>query len=945
MSVRRFGRLWFVGVLCVCGSGLVLLGVPSSVLAAAAPVVKEEWVGDVHATSATLYAEVNPGGAATTYRFEYATSEAALLAGQGVSVPTPPSEGDAGEGEEGVLAEVHPKALAAHTHYWYRVVVKNEQGETLGCQTEGACGSFTTQAAGDELVLPDGRAWELVSPPTKDGANIVPPEQDGSLVQAAEAGGAITYASIGAIENPVGNSNLTQAVSVRSAAGGWSSQNIATPHEVATGVSQSGQEYRFFSSDLSTALVEPFGSGSSGSEPEGAALLSPGASEMTLYLRANTPLPPTPSEQGDYTGAMTEGGYLPLVTGCPLPPTACRTANVEKDANVPAGTSFGGHLSFVGATSDLSHMVFDTDVPLTAETPEGKPSTEGGLYEWAGGRLQLVSILPDSEQEQPAGEASLGEKNGRNVRGAISSDGSRVVWSANGHLYMRDVSTEKTVQLDLFQGGSGPSLTALFQFANAEGTKVFFTDDARLTANSSAVEGRPDLYECEIVEVNGELECKLQDLTIDPHYNETTNPRENADVKGTVIVGSDNSSFIYFVGEGELTEAPNAQGEKAKAGKGKRREALQNNLYMLHYNEENKEWEPPVFVAGLSEEDSPDWEGLPGDLEMMTSRVAPNGKYLAFMSERSLTGYDNTDVNSGQRDEEVYLYSAETGRLACASCNPTGERPAGIFDSGSRLVDEPGIWTFGNGRWLAGNIPGWTAMHLNYARYQSRYLSNDGRVFFNSSDALVPQDTNGLMDVYEYEPEGVPANGPHACTASSATFSASTRGCIGLVSSGSSDEESAFLDASGRGPGGEEGEDVFFLTSARLALRDRDTSIDVYDAHVCSTVAPCSTEVVSPPPCTTADSCRAAPVAQPSIFGAPSSATFSGAGNVAAPAPARTAKPKVRPLTRAQKLAVALRACRKIPKGAKRAHCEVRARNRYGAVRARKSVNADRRAK
>jgi hypothetical protein len=868
----------------------VLLGVPASAFGAA-PVVKEEWVGDVHATSATLYAEVNPGGAATTYRFEYATSEAALLAGQGVSVPTAPSEGDAGEGEEGVLAEVHPKALAAHTHYWYRVVVKNEQGETLGCQTEGACGSFTTQAAGDELVLPDGRAWELVSPPTKDGASIVPSEQYGSLVQAAAAGGAITYASIGALENPAGNSNLTQVVSVRSAGGGWFSQNIATPHEVATGVPKECQEYRFFSSDLSTALVEPFGSGPGGVEPEGAALLSPGASEMTLYLHANTSLPPTPSEQGDYTGAMLEGGYLPLVTGCPLPPNACRTASVEKDANVPAGTSFGGHLRFAGATSDLSHMVFDTNVPLTAETPEGKPSTEGGLYEWAGGRLQLVSILPDREQEQAG---TLGEKDGRNVRGAISSDGSRVVWSANGHLYMRDVSTEKTVQLDLFQGGSGPSLTALFQFANADGTKVFFTDDARLTANSSAVENRPDLYECEMVEVGGELECKLQDLTIDPHYNDITNPRENADVKGMTIVGSDNSSYVYFVGEGELTEAPNAQGEKAKAGKGKRREALQNNLYMLHYNEESKEWEPPVFVAGLSEEDRPSWgEGLPGNFETMTSRVAPNGKYLTFMSEMSLTGYDNTDVNSGQRDEEVYLYSAETGRLACVSCNPTGERPAGIFDSGLRLVDEPNIWTFGAGRWLAGNIPGWTAMRLNYARYQSRYLSNDGRVFFNSSDALVPRDTNGLMDVYEYEPEGTPATGPHACTASSATFSASAGGCIGLVSSGSSDEESAFLDASGRGPGGEEGEDVFFLTSATLAPADRDTAFDVYDAHMCGAAAPCSRGAVTPPPCTTADACRAAPAAQPSIFGAPSSATFSGPGDVTPPSPsASAAKPK-----------------------------------------------------
>lgn len=38
-----------------------------------------------------------------------------------------------------------------------------------------------------------------------------------------------------------------------------------------------------------------------------------------------------------------------------------------------------------------------------------------------------------------------------------------------------------------------------------------------------------------------------------------------------------------------------------------------------------------------------------------------------------------------------------------------------------------------------------------------------------------------------------------------------------------------------------------------------------------------------PPACTTADACRAAPAPQPSIFGAPASQTFSGAGNFTPP--------------------------------------------------------------
>ena len=73
---------------------------------------------------------------------------------------------------------------------------------------------------------------------------------------------------------------------------------------------------------------------------------------------------------------------------------------------------------------------------------------------------------------------------------------------------------------------------------------------------------------------------------------------------------------------------------------------------------------------------------------------------------------------------------------------------------------------------------------------------------------------------------------------------------------GSLREESAFLDASRRSQGGEEAEDVFFLTSARLVPEDEDTAFDVYDAHMCSAAAPCSAATVTTPPCETADSCR-----------------------------------------------------------------------------------------
>jgi hypothetical protein len=197
--------------------------------------------------------------------------------------------------------------------------------------------------------------------------------------------------------------------------------------------------------------------------------------------------------------------------------------------------------------------------------------------------------------------------------------------------------------------------------------------------------------------------------------------------------------------------------------------------------------------------------------------------------------------------------------------------------------------------WLAANIPGYTGYTVDTAIYQSRYLSNSGRLFFNSADALVPKDVNSQWDVYEYEPEGVGAQSGHPCSPAAASGSSTYRpartyniegrpgeegpGCTSLISSGTSSGESAFLDAS------ESGGDVFFLTTSRLLPQDVDSSLDVYDAHECTSESPCLPPAAEAlPPCTTEASCKAAPSPQPQIFGAGPSETFTGPGDLT-PAP------------------------------------------------------------
>jgi DNA-binding beta-propeller fold protein YncE len=293
-------------------------------------------------------------------------------------------------------------------------------------------------------------------------------------------------------------------------------------------------------------------------------------------------------------------------------------------------------------------------------------------------------------------------------------------------------------------------------------------------------------------------------------------------------------------------------------------------LYVSHY--EGGTW-TTTFISSFSGKE-PRWGGggfsEPGHGE----ELSPNGRYLAFMSEASLTGYDNEDVTSrsaGERmDEEVFLYDAATNHLVCVSCNPTGARPAGVLDGA--LVDADEEW---RGHWLAGSVPNWTASTILTAGiYHPRYVLDEGRVFFDSPDALVPQHVDGLENVYEYEPQGV------GCSQGA--------GCVSLISSGTSRQESALVDAS------VSGSDVFFMTSSRLVSQDYDNNYDLYDAHVCSVSVPCLAPAsASSPPCETGDSCKAAPTPQPAIFGAPPSATFAGAGNVT-PAPTTVTSKKAK---------------------------------------------------
>jgi hypothetical protein len=696
------------------------------------------------------------------------------------------------------------------------------------------------------LGLADCRAYEMVSPLAKGDNSI-----SKSSGRAAASGEAVSYFSVGSFAEPKAAMLLSAYLSRREA-GGWSTRNISPPFTDYKGPAATERvpfEEQLFTSDLSRGVVEsPYKPLVSG-QPIG---------YLNLYV-ANT-------ETGAYEAVTTvtpEKEYEPF------------TANFEN----------GGDPEEEGGSSDLSHVVFQQTASLCC----GASPYQLHVYEWADGSLRQVDVTPQGGQfagPSNVGAASIGAPSHfGNPWRAVSSDGSRVVFTGGeslpgitdrewGQVYVREnpmspvedcavVGDACTVEVSASQrtngrgepepdpnAGQNPSPhpqppVAWYRDASADGSRVFFTSRVELTndANTGPVDSAANLYEYNVES------GVLTDLTVD------TNPE---DVDGAGVLGlvtaSEDGSYVYFVAAGKLTGEANGEGKAAVSGK--------PNLYLVHAGR-------VTFIATLAPVgDERDWIGEefesnndygPG---AHTARVTPDGARLAFESELSLTKYDNEAAGPGEcgneRCREVYLYDATTGKLICASCGPQpAERPVGPAGFGSK------------------------EFILNYL---PRDLSENGRrLFFETANPLVSSDSNGLLDVYEWEQVG-----EGSCTTMSVSYAASEEGCTFPISDVTGALASHFLDASANG------DDVFIATADQLVPADTDAREDVYDVRVGGGFPVAGVQSV----CESADSCRASVSAQPGLFGAPASQAFSGPGNHAAPVAApvlKISQPRVKP--------------------------------------------------
>jgi hypothetical protein len=797
------------------------------------PGVANEAVTNVEAYAATLNAEINPHGGATMYHFEYDTRE--YKEGEGPHGQSTPETSPGASDNTSHLVSAQLEGLHPSTTYYYRVVASNASspgggtstgpGKTLttfappGSTPAGGCANEQRRAEQPYgLDLPDCRAYEMVSPLDKGDQGVLT-----SLSRAAVSSEepAITYTSKGSFgetsARPAGAFFDNRYVSRRNAAAGrWETQNITPPGETVGGVNDyTPYEQLLFSPDLSQGLVESEFYPLTNESPAGYYNFYTANFAAGSYKLVNTVEPQVPPDTEEYkeyqTGWPTVGGVsakfedvvynqehhvYESVDGHVVPVDVA-PANATFNDRDNAGAGIAGHQFPAGehVVSENGSRVFFT----AGETHS----------QWENAEESFGQLYVRENPAAPSEDCS------------ISGDACTVEISAsqrtNGNGEPDPDPNDPATAED-----PGGVRVAMFWGANKEGTKVFFTSRAELTseANTGTEDNAANLYE-----YNVETK-KLSDLS------EDINPADKAE--GAVVLGvvatSEDGAYVYFVAEGDLAGA-------AVSGK--------PNLYLYHAGSVS-------FIATLAASDLEDWwggreykyqpNGRPTSEEELSEskeaqnyashggpiahkvRVTPDGRHLAFLSEQELTGYDNEQSKPGECEEgkckEVFAYEAATGRLACASCDPSGARPLG----------EARFGTEGS----------------NY--YASRNWSEDGsRLFFQTPDPLVLHDTNGLQDVYEYE-----------------------NGQVFPISDVTGNYESTFLDASANG------DDVFIATADRLLPSDTDTRADVYDARVGGGF-PVS---VAAAECENADSCKPPAAPQPSIFAPSGSATFAGAGNL-----------------------------------------------------------------
>jgi len=513
-----------------------------------------------------------------------------------------------------------------------------------------------------------------------------------------------------------------------------------------------------------------------------------------------------------FNPSLTKGviGWTEETQTPPFDPAAPRGYNIYlHDTETGSFQELNGTLSSLentdlvrAGTPDFSQLAIDSIYPLTPGSPCHGSGTDCA-YEWDHGTLRLASVLPNNQ----ATEGGVGNEGfGCSWQNAMSEDGKRLFFGTPPNVYVREdgTSTHLVSSSERTLPGGATGYDAFFQAAEAAhgGTVLFSTRNALVNTDGDETD---DLYLYDFNRPAGER------LTL---VSEDKNPLppEGAAVAEAytevnygcagVVAASEDLRRVYFVAYNQIVAGkPETTGPKLflwdDTG------ASPQTTYIGTLATSDLRFNGVTFAQAV------DQQTLARD-----ARWSPDGRFLAFRSTAKLTAFDN----GGAR--EIYRYDAADGSLVCVSCvsdafPAQGEVAFGPTTENARPVNRLG-----------------------------QNVTEDGTVFFQTSRGLVPRDSNGLEDVYEYE-----------------------NGQLYLISKGTGDSDSTFLAASPNGS------DVFFATRDRLVGWDQDSNLDAYDARVGGGLP----EPAPAPPACTGDACLPPPVTPNDPT--PASAAYNGAGN------------------------------------------------------------------
>jgi hypothetical protein len=675
-----------------------------------------------------------------------------------------------------------------------------------------ACPNEALREAQGSTYLPDCRAYELVSPPNKHGGDVISTAAR-TRAAAGEALGlpmAVSFASLEGFGEVRGMGISTEYLSQRTAAAGtsgWSTHGITPPQDPLPFASVSSSQEGIYEGEFSDDLTHGIFRAST--------LLAeaPNVSRVeNLYARSDL----RSGGAGSYR--LLSDAFAPVTPG-PLP-------------------IFPLLPLLVGTSADLSHVVFESHYRLTADAPAcvnpANPVTcPAQVYESVDGALRLISVLPAAEGGLAAPRANAGGLTNSPLLtpNVVAADGSRVSFLAiaapgtsAGKLYLRDdhrtldTADDTTVQLN---ASERTDCAEVQPCTGAPAPDPEGPMDAEYQ-NASA-DGSHIFFKTSEQLTNDDHQSNpdLYEYNVDGaaghHLVRLSVDSEQADGSGSMfgVLGvSRDGDTVYFVANGQFVA-----GGPAVPGAA---------IYRWHQG-------IVTFVgqlndaADLLDANTPhNWALFPGS----SSRVSADGSRLLFSSRTDpVTDAPNGScpIGGGASGgcKELYLYDANAASpLTCVSCGPTPPTTDASFNAKTGF---------------GGSV---TTFHLG------RPLSTSGRVFFDTDESLVTADQNGKRDVYEYD---------------------EARGRASLISSGRSDFDSYFMDASA------DGSDVFFTTTQQLNQWDVDGNTDLYDARIDGgfpepAVAPvaCSGEgcrgvfAAAPPPVSPGStSLYSAPVAQP----------------------------------------------------------------------------------